>query len=451
MINKVLIANRGEVALRIIRACKELGIPSVAVHSEGDSQSLHVRAADEDVCIGPSDAARSYLDPVRIISAAEVTGADAVHPGYGFLAESARFADICAECDIEFIGPTGDMIRQMGDKAVAKKTMADAGVPVVPGSDGPLGSLSEARSLANDTGYPVMLKAVSGGGGKGIRFIQSEDELGAAYDVARNEAGAAFGDDSLYLEKFVGDARHVEVQLLGDGAGRVVHLGERDCTVQRRRQKLVEESPSPALTMEQREEMCSIAARGAARIAYRNAGTIEFLYTRSGEYYFMEMNTRVQVEHPVSEMVTRTDIVKEQLLLASGQSLSFSQDDIKLAGHAIECRINAEDPDLDFRPGPGPITEWHVPGGIGVRLDTHAYAGYVVPPYYDSMLAKLIVHADTRDEAIVRMARALGEFYVDGVPTTIPFHLGVMADDVFRGGDYTMSYADEYMERTGRG
>jgi len=447
MFKKILIANRGEVAVRIMRACKELGISTVAVHSEGDRQSLHVRAADEDVCIGPSDASRSYLDPVRIISAAEVTGADAIHPGYGFLAENARFVDICDECDIAFIGPSGDMIRRMGDKAVAKKTMVDAGVPVVPGSDGPLKSLEEARVLGDEIGYPVILKAVSGGGGKGIRVIESEDQLVRSYDIARNEARSAFSDDSLYLEKFVDRARHIEVQILGDAHGNVVHLGERDCTVQRRRQKLIEESPSPVVSSELRKTICDTAVRGAANIGYKNAGTIEFLLTESGEFYFMEMNTRVQVEHPVTEMVTGIDIVREQIRIAAGLPLGFGQGDIRLQGHAIECRINAEDPSCDFRPGPGKITDWHVPGGIGVRLDTHAYAGYAVPPFYDSMLAKLIVHAATREDAIVRMRRALGEFFVDGVPTTIPFHLTVMSDTVFQSGEYTMSYAEELMAR----
>lgn len=447
MFRKILIANRGEVALRIIRACKELGIATVAVHSEGDRQSLHVRAADEDVCIGPSDAARSYLDPTRIIAAAEVTGADAIHPGYGFLAENARFADICAECDITFIGPTGDMIRRMGDKAVAKKTMADAGVPVVPGSDGPLKSAEEALSLGDEIGYPLVLKAVSGGGGKGIRVVAAREQLLRAYDIARNEARASFSDDSLYLEKFVDRARHVEVQLIGDSTGNVVHLGERDCTVQRRRQKLVEESPSPALDAALRKEMCESAARGAASIGYCNAGTIEFLLEQNNNYYFMEMNTRVQVEHPVTEMVTGIDVVREQILVAAGNPLSFSQSDVRMSGHSIECRINAEDPDLDFRPGPGKITEWHVPGGIGVRIDTHAYAGYTVPPFYDSMLAKLIVHAATRDEAIIRMRRALEEFYVDGVPTTIPFALTVMNDNVFQSGLFTMEYVEELVKR----
>jgi acetyl-CoA carboxylase, biotin carboxylase subunit len=451
MFKKILIANRGEIALRIIRACKELGIATVAVHSEGDRQSLHVRAADEDVCIGPSDATRSYLDPTRIIAAAEVTGAEAIHPGYGFLAENARFADICTECDVVFIGPTGDMIRRMGDKAVAKQTMAEAGVPVIPGSDGPLDSLEQAVALADDMGYPVILKAVSGGGGKGIRYIDSADTLRSVYDIARNEARVSFSDDSLYLERFIDLARHIEVQLMGDSFGNVVHLGERDCTVQRRRQKLVEESPSPALSDELRKEICEAAARGAASIGYSNAGTIEFLLTGNGEYFFMEMNTRVQVEHPVSEMVSGVDIVREQIRVAAGMPLSCNQDDIVFNGHAIECRINAEDPELDFRPGPGTISEWHVPGGIGVRIDTHAYAGYVVPPYYDSMLAKIIVHASTRDEAIVRMRRALEEFYVDGVPTTIPFHMTVMNDSVFQNGVYTMNYVDEFMARRAEG
>lgn len=447
MFSKILIANRGEIALRIIRACRELGIATVAVYSEADSTSLHVRFADEDVCIGPPDGRHSYLDPARIIAAAEVTGAEAIHPGYGFLAENARFADICAECNIAFIGPTGDMIRLMGDKAVAKKTMAEAEVPVIPGSDGPLETADQALKLAHDLGYPVMLKAVAGGGGKGIRVVNSPEALSRAYDIARGEAESAFNSGELYLEKFMDHARHVEIQVLGDTHGNIVQLGERDCTVQRRLQKLIEESPSPVMTPGLRERMAGAALKGARQIGYANAGTIEFLVGPDRQFYFMEMNTRVQVEHPVTEMVTGTDIVKEQIRIAAGLPLSFRQQDIVLQGHAIECRINAEDPVHDFRPGPGAIMEWHVPGGIGVRLDTHAYAHYVVPPYYDSLLAKLIVHAPTRDEAIVRMRRALGEFFVEGVPTTIPFHLKVMEDPVFEKGEYDMSYVDKLLAR----
>jgi len=445
MFSKILIANRGEVALRVIRTCRELGIATVAVHSQADAQSLHVRFADEDVCIGPASSAQSYLDPVRIIAAAEVTGAEAIHPGYGFLAENARFAEICNECNIVFIGPTAHMIRMMGDKAVAKRTMANAGVPVVPGSDGPVGSLDEALRIAREVGFPVMLKAVAGGGGKGIRIVNTPEALSRAYDIARAEAGSAFGDGALYVEKFVDHARHVEIQLLGDQQGAIVHLGERDCSVQRRRQKLIEESPSPIVTPELRERMAQAALCGARSIGYCNAGTVEFLVGQDRSFYFMEMNTRVQVEHPVTEMVTGTDIVKEQIRIAAGLPISFRQEDIILQGHAIECRINAEDPENDFRPGPGKIIEWHVPGGIGVRLDTHAYAHYTVPPYYDSMLAKLIVHASTRDEAIVRMRRALEEFFVEGVPTTIPFHLRVMNDPVFRQGEFDTSYVERLM------
>jgi len=447
MFSKILVANRGEVALRIVRACRELGIATVAVYSEADATSLHVRFADEAVCIGPPDARQSYLDPARIIAAAEVTGAEAIHPGYGFLAENARFADICAECGFVFIGPTGDMIRMMGDKAVAKKTMADAGVPVVPGSDGPLKSAEQALALAKEHGYPVMLKAVAGGGGKGIRIVTSPEGLVRAYDLARNEAETAFKLGDLYLEKFVDHARHVEIQILGDSEGNIVHLGERDCTVQRRRQKLIEESPSPAVSHDLRDRMASAAVAGAASVGYRNAGTIEFLLAPDQQFYFMEMNTRVQVEHPVTEMVTGTDIVKEQIRVAAGLPLSFRQEDIILQGHAIECRINAEDVAHDFRPTPGRITEWHVPGGIGVRIDTHAHAHYAVPPYYDSMLAKLILHAPTRAEAIVRMKRALGEFFVEGVPTTIPFHSRVMSDSVFQNGHYDMGYVEDFFAR----
>ena len=363
MLKKVLIANRGEIALRIIRACKELGIATVAVHSQADQESLHVYFADEDVCIGPPDAGRSYLDPSRIIAAAEITGADAIHPGYGFLAENAKFARICRECDMAFIGPTPEMIDLMGDKAVAKKTMVEAGVPVTPGSDGPVASCDEALSLANEFGYPVVLKAVAGGGGKGIRFVYNDEELRRAYELAHAEALAAFGNGDLYLEKFIDRARHVEIQILGDTHGNVVHLGERDCSVQRRRQKLIEESPSPIVTPELREKMTAAAIAGAKSVGYVNAGTIEFLVAQDGNFYFMEMNTRIQVEHPVTEMVTGVDLVKEQLRIASGEPMSVTQDDIRINGHAIECRINAEDPEMDFRPSPGKLNGLHIPGG----------------------------------------------------------------------------------------
>jgi acetyl-CoA carboxylase, biotin carboxylase subunit len=445
MFKKILIANRGEIALRIIRACKELGIATVAVHSEADTGSLHVLFADEDVCIGPADSTKSYLDIGRIVAAAEITGADAVHPGYGFLAESSRFARICEECNLSFIGPTGDMIDLLGDKAVAKKTMKDAGVPVVPGSDGPVTSEQNALDLADEFGYPIVLKAVSGGGGKGIRFVYSPDELKRVYEITSSEAMAAFGNGDLYLEKLVDNARHVEVQILGDTHGNIVHLGERDCTVQRRRQKLIEESPSSFLSPELRERITAAAVAGAKSVSYVNAGTVEFLVAPDRQFYFMEMNTRVQVEHPVTEMVTGVDVVKEQIRVAAGEPLGAMQKDISINGHSIECRINAEDPELDFRPGPGTIDAWHVPGGLGVRVDTHAFDGYRVPPFYDSMLAKLIVHAPSRMEAIMRMRRALDEFHVEGIPTTIGFHKLVMNDEVFINGVYDMSYVEKLM------
>ncbi len=448
MFNKILIANRGEIALRIIRACKELGIATVAVHSDADRNSLHVLLADEDVCIGPPAAPKSYLDVGSIIAAAEVTGAEAIHPGYGFLAENARFAEICAECNMTFIGPTAEMIRLMGDKSVAKKTMAEAGVPVTPGSDGPVGSRDEALQFAEEFGYPVVLKAVAGGGGKGIRFIHSPEELRRAYEVASSEAAAAFGNGDLYLEKFIDHARHVEIQILGDAHGNVVHLGERDCTVQRRRQKLIEESPSPILTPDLRERMCDAAVAGSKAVNYLNAGTVEFLVGPDRNFYFMEMNTRVQVEHPVTEMVTGIDIVKEQIRIAAGQALDFNQDDVMLQGHAIECRINAEDPELDFRPSPGNLTGWHVPGGLGVRVDTHGFSDYAIPPYYDSMLAKLIVHAPTRREAVTKMRCALDEFYVEGVATTIGFHQKMMDDPVFQSGEFDMTFVDKFMKKS---
>ena len=447
MLQKVLIANRGEIALRIIRACKELGIATVAVHSEADKESLHVYFADQDVCIGPPDATRSYLDASRIIAAAEVTGADAVHPGYGFLAENPKFARICRECDLTFIGPSPEMISLMGDKAVAKKTMADAGVPVTPGSDGPVDSKEQALGLAAEFGYPVVLKAVAGGGGKGIRFVYDEKELSRAYDLAQNEARSAFGNGDLYLEKFIDRARHVEVQILGDTHGNVVHLGERDCSVQRRRQKLIEESPSPIVTPELRERITSAAVAGAKSVGYVNAGTVEFLVAQDGNFYFMEMNTRIQVEHPVTEMVTGVDLVKEQLRIAAGEPMSIRQEDIRINGHSIECRINAEDPDADFRPSPGKIAGLHVPGGLGVRVDTHAFDNYMIPPFYDSMLAKLIVHAPTRLEAIVKMRGALEEFFVDGISTTIDFHHRIMDDEVFRSGKFDMTFVEEFMKR----
>lgn len=444
MIRKVLIANRGEIALRVIRACMELGIKTVAVYSEADRDSLHAWLADEDVCIGGPRPAESYLDPRRIISAAVITNADAIHPGYGFLAENADFADICEEHGITFIGPTPEQIRAMGDKAEAKRLMQEAGVPTVPGSDGVVDDLDEARKIAKDIGYPVMIKATAGGGGKGMRIAYDEADLVKKFEMARAEAKAAFGDPGVYIEKFIQNPRHIEVQLLGDGRGNVVHLGERDCTIQRRHQKLVEESPSPVVDEELRRRLGEAAVKGAKKINYRGAGTIEFLVDRDKNFYFMEMNTRIQVEHPVTEMVTHIDLIKEQIRIAMGEPLRFRQEDIRFLGHAIEARINAEDPYNDFAPSPGKITSFHPPGGLGVRVDTHVYAGYVVPPYYDSMLAKLIVWGETRDEAIARMRRALREFIIEGVKTTIPFHQKVMEDARFISGEFDTSFLEGF-------
>jgi len=446
MFKKVLIANRGEIALRIIRACRDLGIKSVAVYSEADRDSLHRRFADEDVCIGPAHSTESYLDPKRIISAAEVTNSEAIHPGYGFLAENADFSDISSSCEIKFIGPPADVIRKMGDKAAAKKMMRDAGVPVVPGSDGRVDSIEDAVKIAGEIGYPVIIKASAGGGGRGMRVANSRDEMQSAYSTARMEAEAAFKNPEVYLEKYIANPRHVEVQILADEHGHVIHLGERDCTVQRRHQKLIEEAPSPALTPELREKMGESAVHGAERAGYQNAGTIEFLLDSDGSYYFMEMNTRVQVEHPVTEEVSGIDLIREQLIIASGLPLDMTQSDIIIRGHAMECRINAEDPDNNFRPSPGQITSFHVPGGLGVRVDTHAYAKYVIPAFYDSMIAKLITHGKNRADAVMKMQRALEEFIVEGVETTIDFHKKVFGDPVFQSAQYDTSFVEKFME-----
>lgn len=444
MFAKILIANRGEIALRVIYACKELGIKTVAVYSQADLHSLHVRFADEDVCIGPPSSDKSYLDPRRIISAAEVTNADAIHPGYGFLAENPDFADICESSGIAFIGPTSEMIRKMGDKAYAKEAMKKAGVPVIPGSDGIVGSLDEAVKIAQEIGFPVMVKARSGGGGKGMRIVGDEWKLRRVFEVTRAEAKAAFGDPEVYLEKVIQNPRHVEIQVLGDGKGKVIHLGERECSIQRRHQKLVEESPSPAVTPKLRKRMGKEAVKAAKVVKYKGAGTVEFLLAPDGNFYFMEMNTRIQVEHPVTEQVSGVDLVKEQIRIASDGKLGFSQDEIVVEGHAIECRINAEDPTNGFRPSPGEITSFHIPGGPGIRVDTYAYARYVIPPYYDSILAKLIAYGRTRDEAILRMRRALEEFIVEGVKTTIPFHQRVLADPDFVKGKFDTSFVERF-------
>lgn len=441
MFKKILIANRGEIALRIIRACKEMGIETVAVYSEADRDSLHVRFADDAVCIGPPQSPNSYLKITNLISAAEITNAEAIHPGYGFLAENARFAEICESSDIQFIGPSPKVISQMGDKAFAKDTMRKAKVPCIPGSEGVLKSVKEAQSLAKDFGFPVIIKAVAGGGGRGMRVVRNMDELEKHYNSAQSEAGAAFGNPDLYLEKFFESPRHIEVQLLGDNHGNAVSLGERECSIQRKHQKLIEESPSPAVTQEMRDEMNEAAIRGAKAAGYNSAGTIEFLMDE-GKYYFMEMNTRIQVEHPVTEEALDIDLIKEQIAIADGKKIDKNLKKFKLRGHAIECRINAEDPAQNFRPSPGTITSFHTPGGVGVRVDTHAYAQYMIPPYYDSLIAKLITHGKDRAEAIERMLRALDEFIIEGVATTIPLHKAVLKNERFRSGDFNTKFLE---------
>jgi acetyl-CoA carboxylase biotin carboxylase subunit len=433
-IRKVLVANRGEIALRIIRACRELGIATVAVYSEADRESLHVRFADDDVCIGPPPSRLSYLRIPNLIAAAEITGADAIHPGYGFLAESAEFADICRASNLTFVGPTGDQIRQMGDKATARRLAKEAGVPTVPGSPGTIEDAEEALAAAEEIGFPVIIKATAGGGGKGMRIALDAEQFAQSFSLAQNEALSAFGNGAVYVEKYLSRPRHVEIQVMGDSHGNVVHLGERDCSVQRRHQKLIEESPSPALTEELRGQMGKAAVQLASAISYVGAGTIEFLLDEDGSFYFMEMNTRIQVEHPVTEMVTSFDLVKEQLRIAGGASISFRGDGRYLRGHAIECRINAEDPYRNFQPSPGLITAYHPPGGPGVRVDTHVYAGYTVPPYYDSLLAKVIVHGNDRAEALTRMGQALDSFILEGITTTIPFLARVIRHPDFVAG-----------------
>ena len=446
MFNKVLIANRGEIALRIIRACHELGVQTVAVYSEADRESLHVRFADEDVCIGPAASKDSYLNIPRIIAAAEVTGVDAIHPGYGFLAENAEFSEICARSGIAFIGPTPNQIRAMGDKATARKTMMEVGVPTVPGSPDIITDPGEALEVARTIGFPIMIKASAGGGGKGMRIAEDEEAFPRLLVGAQNEAEAAFGDNGVYLERCIARPRHVEFQVFGDQHGRVVHLGERDCSVQRRHQKLIEESPSPALTPELRTEMGRSAIQAAAAIDYVGAGTVEFLLDTDGSYYFIEMNTRIQVEHPVTEVVTGLDLVKEQIRVAAGEPLSFPEE-VQFRGHAIEFRINAEDPERNFAPSPGTLTIFHPPGGPGVRLDTHVYQGYRVPPFYDSLLAKLIVSGNSREEAIDRARNALSHMVIEGVHTTVDFLLEVTQDDEFRSGDIDTGFLARYFAR----
>ncbi|MBI1803809.1 MAG: acetyl-CoA carboxylase biotin carboxylase subunit [Ignavibacteriae bacterium] len=445
MFKKILIANRGEIALRIIRVCHELGVKTVAVYSEADKYSLHVRFADEAICIGPPAGRESYLHIPRIISAAEITNADAIHPGYGFLAENSQFAEICASQGLIFIGPSPDAITSMGDKSLAKDTMRKAGVPVVPGSDGVVKDVKAGLEIATGIGFPVMIKASAGGGGKGMRIVREAVEFEKAFQMASNEAGAAFGNADVYIEKFVEEPRHIEIQVFGDKFGNVVHLNERDCTVQRRHQKLIEESPSPIIDSDLREKMGAAAIKGAKSVKYEGAGTIEFLVDKEKNFYFMEMNTRIQVEHPVTEEVTGMDLIKLQLKMAAGERLRKKQ--FKPSGHALECRINAEDPEHDFRPSPGEITSFHLPGGYGVRTDTHCYAGYTVSPYYDSLIAKLIVVAPTRDEAIDKMSGALEEFTVEGIHTTIPFHRRVMKNETFRSGLYDTSFIEKHYNR----
>ncbi|MBN9295540.1 MAG: acetyl-CoA carboxylase biotin carboxylase subunit [Filimonas sp.] len=443
MLKKVLIANRGEIALRVIRTCREMGIKTVAVYSTADKDSLHVKFADEAVCIGKPQSSESYLNIPHIMAAAEITNADSIHPGYGFLAENARFAQICMDHNIKFIGPTPEMITSMGDKMTAKETMIKAGVPVIPGSEGLLQSVEEAKHLAkNVVGYPVILKATAGGGGKGMRVVWEESELEKAYDTAKAEALASFKNDGIYMEKFVEEPRHIEIQIAGDRYGTVCHLSERDCSIQRRHQKLVEESPSPFMTPELRQKMGEAAIKAASAINYESVGTIEFLVDKHRNFYFMEMNTRIQVEHCVTEEVINFDLIKEQLKIAMGEKISGRNYEPQM--HAIECRINAEDPYNDFRPSPGRITVLHTPGGHGVRVDSHVYAGYVIPPYYDSMIGKLITIARTRDEAIDTMYRALSEYVIEGVKTTIPFHLQLMHNEDFRKGNFTTKFLETF-------
>lgn len=443
MFRKILIANRGEIALRVIWACKELGIKTVAVHSEADSDSLHVRFADESVCVGPSPSHQSYLKIPSIIAAAEISNADAIHPGYGFLSENPEFAEICRTCNITFIGPPPEIISLMGNKSEAKKAMMRANVPVLPGSEDPVKDFEEALSIAKEIDYPVILKAASGGGGKGMRVVNSEKEMEQAFKMAKSEAGASFSDDSIYVEKYLEKPRHIEVQIIGDKYGNIIHLNERECSIQRRHQKLIEEAPSPALTPLLRKELCETAVKGAKYVNYQNAGTMEFLYENE-KFYFMEMNTRIQVEHPVTENITGIDLIKAQILAAAGEKMIFKQENIKVVGHSIECRINAEDP-YRFTPCPGKITTFHISGGPGVRVDTAAYSGCVISPHYDSLIAKIIVRANTRGDCISRMKRALESFIIEGIKTNIPLHLKVLENRKFCSGDFSTKFLEEIL------
>ncbi len=449
MFRKVLIANRGEIAVRIIRACREIGIPTVAIYSQADANSLHVRLATEAYCIGPASSAKSYLSIPAIISAAIVSGADAIHPGYGFMSERADFAEICAKHGIKFIGPTAEAMRKMGDKATARKTMIENNVPVTPGT-GILKTPKEVKEFANKVGYPIILKATAGGGGKGMRICRCDDDVETNMNLCQSEAQNFFGNPDVYAEKYLENPRHIEVQILADQYGNVVHLGERDCSIQRRHQKLLEEAPSPAIDEVTRKEMGAAAVRAAKAINYESAGTCEFLLDHDGKWYFMEMNTRIQVEHCVTEMISNVDLVREQIMIAAGEKLDFTQDEIMLRGHAIECRINAENPEKDFMPNPGTITGYVTPGGFGVRVDSHAYQDYKIPPYYDSMIGKLICWGRTRNEARRRMYRALKEYVITGVETTLPFHQEIIEDPVFMSGNFNTGFIEDFYKRTGK-
>jgi len=440
MFKKILIANRGEIAVRIIRACREMGIETVAVYSQTDKDALHTEMADEAICIGPARARDSYLNMQNIISATVLSGAEAIHPGFGFLSENSEFAQMCKECNITFIGPDPESMDKMGNKSKAREIMMEANVPVVPGSAGAIETIDEGLELAEKIGYPVLVKASAGGGGRGIRIVKSPEEFSKAFETAKSEAKSAFGDDTMYVEKFVENPRHIEFQILADNYGNTIYLGERDCSIQRRNQKVLEEAPSPVMSEALRKEMGEVAVKAAKAVNYKNAGTIEFLFDKHGKYYFMEMNTRIQVEHPITEMVTGLDLIKEQIRIAAGERLQISQEDVKISGHAIECRINAENPEQGFRPSPGKIQRLHIPGGLGVRLDSAAYQGYVIPPTYDSMIGKLIVHGKTREEAINRMKRALGEFVIDGIDTNIEFQFEILSNEVFASGNFDTGF-----------